>query len=644
MNEFNASFSGNETFSASLDEIYFGLSGTIQVGNVTSGDVAQVTNVGTPQKAVLDFVLPKGDTGPQGPQGPQGLTGLRGAAGPQGPQGPKGDPFTYDDFTEEQLLSLTGPQGPAGPQGQKGDTGAQGPKGDTGSQGPQGPAGAEGPQGEAGPAATVSVGSVTTGEPGTQASVTNSGTEHNAVFNFTIPRGETGETGPQGEPGENGSGKRTARVIIGNTMAGWTQDDCDYLCNSTNCLEMFQAAIADLNTSNGPSGHIDGEIIVLSGEYGFSESLEIQSNADVVIRGNGSGNTHISSTVDGAAAIYVREGTMLTLEDIDVNHLIGARSVDFTGECICVENSEASSYGSFVTLLNCNFKNDGPSSAIRVNSSSYLILRNCDIYCSGGSDPSSNEPAIEINDWAYNMPNIVEGNAIEGYFSCGIYSEKAAFIRDNVILSDDSASTGIHDRGVNSCISGNTITNTNVGITADGAGAVISGNQISVSGEYCIGIEVVNTASESNSIVAGNRLEHLLDGDGPFSGAGIVIRGGDGTAKNFTVDGNSVFNFPVGIQAGGNGLDAESFVISGNLIDTSGVTADTKAAILIQEGSSGGVLSGNKLIGADIVNSAPDTVIDGLPATTTADNGKFLSVVNGKPAWQTIISAEEVSF
>lgn len=40
--------------------------------------------------------------------------------------------------------------------------------------------------------ASVTVGTVTTGEPGSQASVTNSGTSKDAVFNFTIPRGNTG--------------------------------------------------------------------------------------------------------------------------------------------------------------------------------------------------------------------------------------------------------------------------------------------------------------------------------------------------------------------------------------------------------------------------------------------------------------------
>lgn len=94
--------------------------------------------------------------------------------GEQGPQGPKGD---------------TGATGPQGPQGEQGP---QGPKGDTG---PQGPAGADGEPGKDGAAATVTVGTVTTGEPGTDAAVTNTGTENAAVLDFVIPKGEKGDPG-----------------------------------------------------------------------------------------------------------------------------------------------------------------------------------------------------------------------------------------------------------------------------------------------------------------------------------------------------------------------------------------------------------------------------------------------------------------
>ena len=47
-----------------------------------------------------------------------GIQGPVGPVGPVGPKGDKGDPFTYDDFTAEQLEQLKGP---------KGDTGAPGP-------------------------------------------------------------------------------------------------------------------------------------------------------------------------------------------------------------------------------------------------------------------------------------------------------------------------------------------------------------------------------------------------------------------------------------------------------------------------------------------------------------------------------------
>lgn len=108
----------------------------------------------------------KGDKGDPGEQGPQGGKGDPGA---QGPQGEKGDP------------------GEQGPQGEKGDTGEQGPQGEKGDTGEQGPAGNDGE------AATITVGSVTTAQPGTSAAVSNSGTPNAAVLDFVIPQGEKGD-------------------------------------------------------------------------------------------------------------------------------------------------------------------------------------------------------------------------------------------------------------------------------------------------------------------------------------------------------------------------------------------------------------------------------------------------------------------
>lgn len=74
----------------------------------------------------------KGDKGDPGETGPQGIQGVPGQTGPQGLQGlkgDKGDPFTYSDFTQEQLDAL---------KGQKGDTGETGPAGQNGTNGADG--------------------------------------------------------------------------------------------------------------------------------------------------------------------------------------------------------------------------------------------------------------------------------------------------------------------------------------------------------------------------------------------------------------------------------------------------------------------------------------------------------------------------
>ena len=61
------------------------------------------------------------------------------------------------------------------------------------------------PPGAPGAAATIAVGTTTTGAAGSSASVTNSGSTSAAVFNFTIPKGDKGDTGDPGNDGANGA-------------------------------------------------------------------------------------------------------------------------------------------------------------------------------------------------------------------------------------------------------------------------------------------------------------------------------------------------------------------------------------------------------------------------------------------------------
>ena len=139
---------------------------------------------------------PAGATGPTGPAGATGPTGPAGATGPTGPAGATGPTGPAGATGPTGPAGATGPTGPAGATGPTGPAGATGPTGPAGATGPTGPAGPTGPSGdngEDGAAATLRVGTVTTGDAGTDASVTNSGTTRDAVFDFVIPRGDTGK-------------------------------------------------------------------------------------------------------------------------------------------------------------------------------------------------------------------------------------------------------------------------------------------------------------------------------------------------------------------------------------------------------------------------------------------------------------------
>ena len=236
---------------------------SVNVGKTTTGEPgtnASVTNSGDETNVILNFTIPRGDTGPQGPQGKQGPAGAPGPAGPGVASGgttgqvlakksntnydtewidnsgggstvsvnvgktTTGEPGTNASVTNSGdetnvILNFTIPRGDTGPQG------PQGKQGPAGAPGPAGPGVASGgttgqvlakksntnydtewiDNSGGGSTVSVNVGKTTTGEPGTNASVTNSGDETNVILNFTIPRGDTGPQGPQGKQGPAGA-------------------------------------------------------------------------------------------------------------------------------------------------------------------------------------------------------------------------------------------------------------------------------------------------------------------------------------------------------------------------------------------------------------------------------------------------------
>lgn len=136
---------------------YFdGISPTVTVGSTTTGAAgssAAVSSSGTPEAVILDFTIPKGDTG-EAASISIGTT-TTGSAGDSASVSNSGS-------SSAAVLNFTVPQGV------KGDTGATN---------------------------SLSIGTVTTGAAGSSASSTITGTAPNQTLNLTIPRGNTGATG-----------------------------------------------------------------------------------------------------------------------------------------------------------------------------------------------------------------------------------------------------------------------------------------------------------------------------------------------------------------------------------------------------------------------------------------------------------------
>ena len=150
--------------------------------------------------------------------------------------------------------------------------------------GPTGPTGPQGP-------ASIAVGVTTTTDPGTNASVTNVGTDDNVILNFNIPRGETGPIGPQGIPGIQGPTGPTgpAGPTAIETYGRKYNTSTDNISLETNIAQNIPLG------NNGPTNNITTATLntltitengVYLVEYGFSGSSSTNATLTVEVNQN----------------------------------------------------------------------------------------------------------------------------------------------------------------------------------------------------------------------------------------------------------------------------------------------------------------------------------------------------------------------
>lgn len=184
-----------------------GQSATIVINSTTTlaaGASAFVTNIGTSLNAIWDIGIPQGAQGVKGDPGAAGYTPVSGVDYFNGTNGTNGVNGTAATVSANYTFTL--PYGNPATVTNVGTTSAALfdfgiPTGATGSTGA---AGTNGTNGTNGTAATIVVNYTFTGIVGSNANVTNVGTQNAAAFDFTIPVGATGAKGDTGATGGTG--------------------------------------------------------------------------------------------------------------------------------------------------------------------------------------------------------------------------------------------------------------------------------------------------------------------------------------------------------------------------------------------------------------------------------------------------------
>ena len=188
------------------------------------------------------------------------------------------------------------------------------------------------PEGEKGDAATIQVGTVTASEPGSEPKVTNSGTANAAVFDFVLPRGQTGPTGPAatievestvtGEPGtqasvENvgttGAAKLCFTIPRGNT--GQDGVTPTLAAGNVETLEPDQPATASV-TGEGPAYQIN--LGIPQGKTGETGAQGVQGEIGP------RGYTFNPAVDDAGNLSWTNDGGLPNPEEVNIKGPIGA--------------------------------------------------------------------------------------------------------------------------------------------------------------------------------------------------------------------------------------------------------------------------------------------------------------------------------
>ncbi len=362
---------------------------------------------------------------------------------------------------------------------------------------PRGRDGTNGSNGKDGAAATIAIGTVTTGAAGTLASVKNGGTTNAAILNFTIPKGDKGEkgdrgdpgadgaagaTGPQGPAGTNGAkgdkGERGANatiVVAASNSSTKSKAAADYICSGSGDQSTINSAISAL-----PSG--GGKVLLLEGTYKISSYINI-NKANVMLEGMGWSTVIIRTTSSNFVLISITKGNAI-IQNLKVNGNKSSYSISDYPIAIEIQ-------GYSPTITGCEICGYGFGIVTNKSETGSIITNNYIHDFTGNGIQCSNNGKIVISD-----------NVIQGCDSRAISDARDSSITGNYVSSEQDCISVFDD---------NTIT-----------------------GNYCVSDSGCCVVAYSRNIIVGNRFSgtnnagysiQLVNNAGYCTVVGNVIKG-----------------------------------------------------------------------------------------------------------------------
>jgi len=238
-----------------------------------------------------------------------------------------------------------------------------------------------------------------------------------------------------GKLAESASHVKPARIVIGTLTSGWTEKDCDYLCDGKDDQEEINNAITALPASGG-------EIVILDGTYYITASINIPKD-NVSIRGNGNATIlkrmYNSTNAEGLITLNGKSGCKIQGLQIDGNK---AKYTASSNHGIYLYSSSNNT----ITGITCN----NNSSGIRLSSSSDNTVT--------GNACKNNSYGIFLDS---SNNNTVTGNTCNNNSSYGIFLEE--FSANNTVTGNtcNNSYIGIHlySSSNNNTVTGNTCNN-----------------------------------------------------------------------------------------------------------------------------------------------------------------------------------------